>query len=154
MSAHASVNQDFESKGSAHARRRLSNITSGDKPVIHSSLTVSHHDLVGNVILIYVLQPMWAGVAGVVPLSGKSIEVAISVHDSVYSTDFTSAVVPYNAENSTKNAAEIENYVVETLKKFSKEHLCKFLGAGVTLSLLKEVLVVSSVDLYIACSSL
>lgn len=82
---------------------------------------------------------MWAGIAGVVVHGGKSFEVAISVHDSVYSTDFASAVVPYNSTDPAKNAAEIENHVLETIKKFSQEHLCKFLGAGVTLSLLKEV---------------
>lgn len=82
---------------------------------------------------------MWAGVAGAVLVGGKSFEIAISVHDSVYSTDFTSAVIPYNPANPTKNATEIENHVLDTFKKFSQEHLCKFLGAGVTLGLLKEV---------------
>lgn len=33
----------------------------------------------------------------------------------------------------------IEQHVLETLRKFSNDHLCKFLGAGVTLTLLKEV---------------
>jgi glycosyltransferase involved in cell wall biosynthesis len=81
---------------------------------------------------------MWAGVAGAVLTGGKSFEIAISIHDSVYSTDFASAIVPYNAANPTKIATEIEGHILETFKKFSQEHLCKFLGAGVTLSLLKE----------------
>ncbi|KAI6150279.1 glycosyltransferase family 4 protein [Pisolithus tinctorius] len=63
--------------------------------------------------------PMWAGIAGTVVNGGKSFDVAISVHDS--------------------NAADIENHVIDTIKRFSQEHICKFLGAGVTLSLLKEV---------------
>ncbi|KAF8121924.1 glycosyltransferase family 4 protein [Boletus edulis] len=113
---------DFESKGSTHVRRRLSNAAPGEKPAhAYSSLT-----------------PMWAGIAGAVLSGGKSLEIAISVHDSVYSTDFTSATVPYNAANPEKNAAEIERHVLETVKRFSQEHLCKFLGAGVTLALLKE----------------
>lgn len=87
---------------------------------------------------------MWAGVAGAVLTGGKSFEIALSVHDSVYSTDYASAVVPYNAADPAKNAAEIERHVLETFRKFSQEHLCKFLGTGVTLSLLKEVLVLSS----------
>lgn len=82
---------------------------------------------------------MWAGVAGAILTGGKSFEIAISVHDSVYSTDFTSAVVPYNSATPAKNAAAIETYLLDTFKKFSQEHLCKFLGAGITLSLLKEV---------------
>ncbi|KIJ68931.1 glycosyltransferase family 4 protein [Hydnomerulius pinastri MD-312] len=123
MSPPASVNLDFQSKGSAAVRRRLSSVSAGKKPVVHaySSLT-----------------PMWAGIAGAVVNGGKSFEVAISVHDSVYSTDFASAVVPYNSADPAKTAAEIENHVLETIKKFSQEHLCKFLGAGVTLALLKE----------------
>ncbi|KAH0827008.1 glycosyltransferase family 4 protein [Lanmaoa asiatica] len=120
MSTHTS---DFQSKGSTHVRRRLSSFTAGEKPVVpaYSSLT-----------------PMWAGVAGAILTGGNSFEIAISVHDSVYSTDFASAVVPYNSANPAKNAAEIESHVLETFKKFSQEHLCKFLGAGVTLGLLKE----------------
>ena len=82
---------------------------------------------------------MWAGIAGAIINGGKSIEIAISVHDSVYNTDFSSAVVPYNPADPAKTAADIENHVLETITAFSQEHLCKFLGAGVTLSLLKEV---------------
>ncbi|KAF9218327.1 glycosyltransferase family 4 protein [Gyrodon lividus] len=123
MSTHASVNLEFESKSSSAVRRRLSSAGAGKKPVVqaYSSLT-----------------PMWAGIAGSIVSGGGSFEIAISVHDSVYSTDFSSAVVPYSPANPAKTAAEIESYVLETLKKFSQEHLCKFLGAGVTLSLLKE----------------
>lgn len=82
---------------------------------------------------------MWAGIAGALVNGGKAFEVAISVHDSVYNTDFSSATVPINLNDPTKNASEIENHVINTFNKFSQEHLCKFLGAGVTLSLLKEV---------------
>ncbi|KIJ16736.1 glycosyltransferase family 4 protein [Paxillus involutus ATCC 200175] len=116
------VNQEFESKSSTAVRRRLSSVT-GKKPVVQafSSLT-----------------PMWAGVAGAIINGGKSFEIATSVHDSVYSTDYSSTVIPFNASNPAKNASEIESHVLETFKKFSQEHLCKFLGAGVTLSLLKE----------------
>lgn len=95
---------------------------------------------------------MWAGVAGAVLTGGKSFEIAISIHDSVYSTDFASAIVPYNAANPTKIATEIEGHILETFKKFSQEHLCKFLGAGVTLSLLKEVYF--TLDHCVVCSSL
>ena len=82
---------------------------------------------------------MWAGIAGAVVNGGSAIEIALSVHDSVYNTDFASACIPYNRNEPEKTAAEIEKHVIQTLRKFSKEHLCKFLGAGVTLTLLKEV---------------
>ena len=76
------------------------------------------------------------GITGSVVNGGSSIEIALSVHDSVYSTDFASACIPYNRNESDKSAAEIEKHIVQTL---NKKHLCKLLGAGVTLALLKEV---------------
>jgi len=82
---------------------------------------------------------MWAAVAGAVVNNNTQYEIAVSIHDSVYSTDFASLVIPYNTNNPDKNAKEIEQVVLQTLRKFSTEHLCKFLGAGITLSLLKEV---------------
>ena len=82
---------------------------------------------------------MWAGIAGAVINNGTTFEVAISIHDSVYCTDFASSVVPYDATDPEKQATAIEQHVLETLRKFSTEHMCKFLGAGVTVSLLREV---------------
>ena len=82
---------------------------------------------------------MWSAVAGAVINNNTQYEIALSIHDSVYSTDFASMVIPYNPNNPDKNAKEIEQIVLQTLRKFSTEHLCKFLGAGITLALLKEV---------------
>jgi hypothetical protein len=82
---------------------------------------------------------MWAGIAATVVNGGSTIEIAHSVHDSVYSTDFASDCIPYNRDEPEKSATQIEKHVVRTLNNFSREHLCKFLGAGVTLALLKEV---------------
>ena len=82
---------------------------------------------------------MWAGIAGAVVNGGKSFEVAISIHDSVYNTDFASAHVPYDPTEPDIQAEIIEKHVISTVRKFGSEHLCKFLGAGVTLSILKEV---------------
>jgi alpha,alpha-trehalose phosphorylase (configuration-retaining) len=81
---------------------------------------------------------MWAGIAGGVA-NGNEYEISISIHDSVYSTDFASLCIPYDKSNPEKVAKEIEQYVMQALRKFSLDHLCKFLGAGVTLALLKEV---------------
>lgn len=82
---------------------------------------------------------MWGAIAGAVINNNTEFEIAVSVHDSVYSTDFASMTIPYSTSNPDKNAKEIEQHVLQTLRKFSIDHLCKFLGVGVTLSLLKEV---------------
>ncbi|KAI0702342.1 trehalose phosphorylase [Cytidiella melzeri] len=113
----------FQSHGSEALRRRLSSVVSAKRP---------------NVTGFASLTPMWAGIAGTVVNNGTSFEVAISVHDSVYNTDFASALVPYDATEPDAQSEAIEKHVISTIRKFSTEHLCKFLGAGVTLSLLKE----------------
>jgi alpha,alpha-trehalose phosphorylase (configuration-retaining) len=83
---------------------------------------------------------MWAGIAGSLLANKAGFELAISIHDSVYSTDFSSTILPYDASQSDKQTEVIESHIISTLRKFSSEHLCKFLGAGVTLSLLREVM--------------
>ena len=82
---------------------------------------------------------MWAGIAGAPINNGSQFELAISVHDSVYSTDFASFVIDHTPLDPEKAAKEIEKHVLDALRKFSQEHLCKFLGAGITLALLREV---------------
>ncbi len=82
---------------------------------------------------------MWAGIAGVVINNNTQFEIAVSVHDSVYSNDFASLTIPYNPNTPDKNAKTIEQHVLQIIRKFSVEHLCKFLGAGITLTLLREV---------------
>lgn len=81
---------------------------------------------------------MWAGIAGSLLVNKAGFELAISIHDSVYSTDFSSTILPYDASQSEKQTEIIESHIISTLRNFSSEHLCKFLGAGVTLSLLRE----------------
>ncbi|KZT74138.1 glycosyltransferase family 4 protein [Daedalea quercina L-15889] len=113
----------FESKPSVAARRRLSSVASSKRPNVPGYAS---------------LQPMWAGIAGAVINNNTQFEIAMSIHDSVYCTDFESSVVPYDPTDPEKQATAIERHVLETLRKFSTEHLCKFLGAGVTLILLRE----------------
>ncbi|KAH9930914.1 trehalose phosphorylase [Fomitopsis serialis] len=98
----------FESKSSVTARRRLSSVATARRPNVPGYTS---------------LQPMWAGIAGVVINNNTQYEVAMSIHDSVYCTDFASSVVPYDATDPEKQATAIEQH---------------FLGAGVTLSLLRE----------------
>ena len=82
---------------------------------------------------------MWAGIAGSVINNNTSYELAISIHDSVYNTDFNSTLLPYTPNDSEKQSNTIEKHVISSIRKFQEEHFCKFLGAGVTLSLLREV---------------
>jgi len=82
---------------------------------------------------------MWAGIAGTTVNNGSGFEIAISIHDSVYNTDFSSEVITTYPNDSEKTSNAIETQVVEALREFSSEHLCKFLGAGITMSLLAEV---------------
>jgi hypothetical protein len=82
---------------------------------------------------------MWAGLAGNPALNDGGFEVAISVHDSVYNTDFQSSLIPFPKGSTTIDPEVIEEHILNSLRAFSSEHVCKFLGAGVPLSLLKEV---------------
>jgi len=82
---------------------------------------------------------MWAGIAGALVNSGSGFEIAISIHDSVYNTDFASEVVPIFPNDSEKTSNAIETHIIDALREFSSEHLCKFLGAGITMTLLSEV---------------
>lgn len=80
---------------------------------------------------------MWAGIAGAIV--NNLFEVAISIHDSVYNTDFSSTAIDLTPNDPEKQSDEIEKHIISALRDFSSEHLCKFLGAGITVSLLREV---------------
>jgi len=115
------TSQPFQSKVSSAARRRLSSLDTSVRPAAIASL-----------------QPMWAGIAGAPVNNGTGFEIAISIHDSVYNTDFSSAILDVHPNDSEKTSNEVESHIVDTLREFSSEHLCKFLGAGITVSLLAE----------------
>jgi hypothetical protein len=82
---------------------------------------------------------MWAGIAGAPVNNGSGFEIAISIHDSVYNTDFASEIITIFPNDSEKTSNAVEAHIVGALREFSSEHLCKFLGAGITVSLLSEV---------------
>ncbi|KAF8652686.1 hypothetical protein AX16_004191 [Volvariella volvacea WC 439] len=113
----------FESVPSAAVRRRLSSVAT-KRPNVTATFSS--------------LTPMWAGIAGQPNPNNTHFEVAISIHDSVYSTDFSSGIVPLTPGKPDQNAKAVEQHILEALRGFSTEHLCKFLGAGVTLTLLRE----------------
>jgi alpha,alpha-trehalose phosphorylase (configuration-retaining) len=78
------------------------------------------------------MQPMWAGIAcSVVP---NGIEIGVSISDATYSVDYASRLVP-KAAKAKEQAKLLEENIVDLLTTFSQEHMCKFLGCGVTLSL-------------------
>jgi hypothetical protein len=77
-------------------------------------------------------QPMWGGVAcNVVP---NGIEIGLSISDATYSVDYASRLVP-KAPNAKEQAKLVEDGVLDMITTFSREHMCKFLGVGVTVSL-------------------
>ncbi|KAF8522124.1 trehalose phosphorylase [Hysterangium stoloniferum] len=81
---------------------------------------------------------MWAGIAAQTRDS-KNLDVAISIHDGTYSTDYAATTLQLEEGQLENNAGVVSNHVLETLRQFSHEHVCKFIGAGVTVALLKDV---------------
>ena len=82
---------------------------------------------------------MWAGIAGAPVNNGSGFEIAISIHDSVYNTDFSSETIEAYPNDSERTSNAVEKQIIDAIREFSSEHLCKFLGAGITVSLLSEV---------------
>ena len=78
---------------------------------------------------------MWGGVASAVTPNG--IDIGVSVSDATYSVDYASHVVP-KASTPQAQAKAIEEHVISVLKNFSHEHMCKFLGVGVTVPLVSQ----------------
>ncbi|KAG8764940.1 hypothetical protein FRC16_008215, partial [Serendipita sp. 398] len=76
------------------------------------------------------LTPMYIGIAGNLAADKSYIEIGLSIHDATYSIDFS--IKHLRFPNNEPNADEIARFVIETIKDFSKEHLVKFVGAGVT----------------------
>ena len=72
---------------------------------------------------------MWAGIAGAAINNNSQYEIAITVHDGVYSTDFASIIIPFKPGDAEGNNKVIEASILDMVRKFSAEHLCKFLGA-------------------------
>lgn len=81
---------------------------------------------------------MWAGIAAQAK-GTTSLEVAISIHDGTYSTDYAEATLDLEDGQMECSASKIEDHIIKTLRTFSNEHVCKFIGAGVTVALLKDV---------------
>ncbi|KAG8835729.1 hypothetical protein FRC17_001520 [Serendipita sp. 399] len=76
------------------------------------------------------LTPMYLGIAGNLASDKSYIEIGLSIHDATYSIDFS--IKHLRFPNNEPDATLIQKFVVDTIVEFSKEHLVKFVGAGVT----------------------
>ncbi|CAG8670016.1 16449_t:CDS:2, partial [Acaulospora colombiana] len=74
--------------------------------------------------------PMYLGIAGNLAPDKSMLEVGLSIHDATYSIDFSIKHIRF--PNCEPNPTAIADFIVQTIKDFSKEHLMKFVGAGVT----------------------
>ena len=75
---------------------------------------------------------MWAGIA--IANVANGFDIGVSISDATYSVDYASHVVP-KAPNAQAQRKVIEDHIIGVLKTFSQEHMCKFLGVGVTIAL-------------------
>ncbi|KZF24087.1 glycosyltransferase family 4 protein [Xylona heveae TC161] len=76
------------------------------------------------------LEIVFAGISATLE-SPKTLAVAISIHDSVYSIDFSVARLDLDDTPAEFDRASIiSEYIVSELRKYEREHMCKFLGVG------------------------
>lgn len=68
--------------------------------------------------------------------STDSIAVSVAVHDSVYSIDYSVHLLKIPEASSVGDL--IAEYVLMALQKYEREHLCKFLCAGLPADLLES----------------
>ena len=62
--------------------------------------------------------------------------MGIAIHDGTYNTDFSVHHIRLSSSSSDQHQANaIEQYVFSSLEKFRHEHLCKILGAGLSVDL-------------------
>jgi hypothetical protein len=68
--------------------------------------------------------------------SESAVKIGIAIHDGTYSVDY--AVHRLCAQEDARkdeNSEWIADHIVAQLEAYRKEHVCKILGAGVTLEL-------------------
>lgn len=82
-----------------------------------------------------ILQVLYAGLA-IKQESEKKLAVGIAIHDGTYSIDFCVHFVRVHHSSSEEDkAATVEDFIVSRLETFRHEHLCKILGAGLSVDL-------------------
>ncbi|MCJ1282590.1 hypothetical protein MMC26_001915 [Xylographa opegraphella] len=83
------------------------------------------------------LEPMFAGISAIV--CSDRIEVGLSANDATYSLDFTVRHLKELSESEEGRSKLVADFVIETMQKYQHEHLCKFLGAGITDTLFNDI---------------
>ncbi len=82
---------------------------------------------------VYGNQEFWAGIA-IQEESSTSLKVGMAIHDGTYSVDF--AIHRISMEDKPDNGTDwVADHLITELHQYRKDHLCKLLGAGVTLDL-------------------
>ncbi|KAK5090433.1 hypothetical protein LTR05_000605 [Lithohypha guttulata] len=120
---------DFVAVTSGQQKRRQSVITP-DESDISVNFSAATADI-GR----YTTQELWAGLA-IFKKNNKEVSVGIAIHDGTYSVDFAvHQVSVVEGDNVDEHSGTIENHVIESLATYRKEHVCKLLGAGVTVEL-------------------
>jgi glycosyltransferase involved in cell wall biosynthesis len=76
------------------------------------------------------LTPMYIGIAGNLAVDKSTLEIGLSIHDATYSIDFS--IKHLHFPNNEPEPKAIADFIISTIIEFSKEHLMKFVGAGVT----------------------
>ena len=82
---------------------------------------------------------MYVGIAGVQHKDG-SVEVSLSMHDGTFSVDFSTH--HFGAEKvsgSSDLCAMVLQYVIAEIRQYQYEHLCKFIGAGVSAQMYEDI---------------
>lgn len=111
--------EDFISKPAPEQIRRRKSSVGMEKPT-KAPKVVTYQNLT----------PMYIGIAGNPSPDNASIEIGLSIHDSVYSTDFS--VKRIHFADSKIHPEEVADFIVKAITEYSTEHLMKFVGAGVT----------------------
>jgi len=83
---------------------------------------------------------MFVGIAGVRHENGD-LKVAISMHDSTYSVDFSERHFSTNDPDHLPSAlcTSVTNFVIAELNMYQHEHRCKFLGAGLERAIAEDL---------------
>ncbi|KAK5207480.1 hypothetical protein LTR72_002016 [Exophiala xenobiotica] len=80
------------------------------------------------------LSEFWVGIA-IQAESTTSFNAGIAVHDGTYSVDFCIHRISMKEDNPENGTDWIADHFITELHQYRKDHLCKLLGAGVTLDL-------------------
>ncbi|KAI1609378.1 trehalose synthase (Ccg-9) [Exophiala viscosa] len=115
------VHRDFVAQVPEYHRRQSISVSKKQPDGVDASISLSE---------------FWAGVA-IQEESDNALKIGVAIHDGTYSIDF--AVHRISLDDKAENGNDwIADHIISELFAYRKEHLCKLLGAGVTLDLFKK----------------